>query len=217
MSTNPTSTDISNCVYFFNQYSNVFTAIASIATVITIIISLFAIYTVSKDSNNQILRSKYEEILQLIVVLSVEYRLLYDPYMLIEKSQSSSVPRETQNHLESTRQEIEKIRLEELYQKSIRLNVLANAYLKGHLKFDIVAYAQMFEALLNVLRTGDLKTKEEDFIEILPDTDKVFILTNQLIILLIKEINLGSIEEGYVNYRETVFKAKLGMEKKKNT
>lgn len=215
MNANPPTTEISPYVDFFNHYSNVFTAIASVATVITIIISLKAIKQVSQDNNNQILRSKYEEILQLIVVLSVEYGLLYAPYMLLEKSQSPSVPSKTRDHLEHTRQEIDKVRLEELYQKAIRLNVLANAYLKSHLKFDIVAYAQLFEALLNVLRTGDLKSKEEDFIEILPDTEKVFALTNKLTILLIKEINLGSIEQGYVNYRDTVFKTKLGMVDKK--
>ncbi|KIO50942.1 hypothetical protein [Flavobacterium hibernum] len=196
-----------------NKYSG---AIAAFAAIGALIYARKAIKRTTEDNRKQILVGKFEEIYELVVLLSVEYGHLYDAYILFEKSLSTEIPEETRKAInENFRRAIlktnGKVEIEDLFTLTIRLNVLANAYLTGEIKFQIIGYSQLFEAIINVLKSRDLKVKEDEFPEILPTTEKVFELVNRMTARLVEVINLGSENKGYVEYRETVFKKQLGL------
>jgi hypothetical protein len=213
----PPNIKASSFIIFFDVYSNFFTAVASIGAIVAIFISIIAIRKASNDNRKQILIAKYEEIYQLIVCLSVEYIYLYDIYIILEKANSEVVPMSTRIHLNSIKKELEEsigeIALEDLYQKTIRLNVLANAYLIKDIKYDVISYSQLFASIIHVLKTGDLKAKENEFPEVLPVEEKVLEVTEDITMALVLEINLGTPNKGYRTYRDTKFKAKLGIMK----
>ena len=196
-----------------NKYSG---AIAAFAAIGALIYARKEIKRTTEDNRKQILVGKFEEIYELVVILSMEYGHLYDAYILFEKSLSIEIPEETRKVIkENFRRAIlktnGKVEIENLLSLTIRLNVLANAYLTGEIKYQTICYSQLFEAIINVLNSRDLKVKEEEFPEILPTTEKVFELVNQMTAKLVKVINLGSDNKGYLEYRDTVFKSKLGM------
>lgn len=203
-------------IYLFklsNKYSG---AIAAFAAIGALIYARKAIKRTTEDNRKQILVGKFEEIYELVVLLSVEYGHLYDAYILFEKSENSEIPEETRKTIkENFRRAIlktnSKVEIESLFSMTIRLNVLANAYLTGEIKYQTIGYSQLFEAIINVLKSRDLKVKEEEFPEILPYTENVFDLVDQMTAKLVKVINLGSDNKGYLEYRNTVFKSKLGM------
>jgi len=202
---------------FFSKYSDVFTAIASIGAVVAILISIVAIYKSSKDNRNQILIVKFEEIYQLIVCLSVEYKKLFEIYIEVEEhtKRIRSIDLSENLRLDSIRRNI-KISitdnyLEELYQKTIRLNVLSNAYLTKDLKYDVIAYSQIFSSIIHVLKTGDVNAKINEYPEMLPLEEKVLHVTADITNNLILQINLGTPNIGYRLYRDNKFKAKLGI------
>lgn len=195
------------------DYLDFITAFAAISA---LFISIIAITRASKDSRKQLLVGKIEEIYELVVLLSVEYGHLYDTYVLLEKSKNSKIRFEDRNLLTASFQHSLKnsnaqVDMEKLYQMIIRLNVLSNAYLIGEIKYQVIGYSQLFEALRSVLKTRDLKAKEDEFSEPLPTTEKVFELIDQMTAQLVKVINLGSDNKEYLNYRETTFKQKLGL------
>lgn len=197
----------------FDKYSS---SIAAFAAIGALVVARQAIKKTTEDNRKQILVGKIEEVYELVVLLSVEYSHLYDVYVLFEKSQSPNIPQETKKVIgENFRSAMLKSRsqadMDELYKMTIRLNILANAYLTDEVKFQVIGYSQLFEALINVLKTRDLKAKEEEFIEPLPTTESVFILVQEMTRDLVKVINLSGDNAGYKNYRETTFKTKLGM------
>lgn len=197
----------------FDKYSS---SIAAFSAIGALYYAKRAIKRTTEDNRKQILVGKIEEIFEIVVLLSVEYGHLYDAYILFEKSQSSEISLETRNAIGANfRSAMLKSNSEadsdELYKMTIRLNILANAYLTGDIKFQTIGYSQLFEALINVLKYRDLKTKEDEFPETLPTTENVFKLVNEMTRELVKAINLSSDNIGYKNYRETIFKQKLGL------
>jgi len=196
-----------------NKYSN---AIAAFAAVGALFVARTAIKKTTEDNRKQILVGKIEEVFEIVVLLSVEYGHLYDAYTLFEKSQSRSIPLETKtiisaNFRSAMLKSNSEADSEELYKMTIRLNILANAYLTGDIKFQTIGYSQLFEAIINVLKYRDLKTKEEEFPEPLPTTEKVFEMVNKITRELVKGINISGDNIGYKTYRDSVFKKDLGM------
>jgi hypothetical protein len=65
--------------------------------------------------------------------------------------------------------------------------------------------------MIHVLKTGYLNAKNNKFPEMLPMEEKVLKITDDITTSLVLEINMGTSNKGYRNYRDTEFKAKLVM------
>lgn len=197
----------------FDKYSS---SIAAFAAIGALLYARKAIRSTTEDNRKQILVGKIEEIFEIVVLLSLEYGHLYDAYILFEKSQSSEISQDAKNAINqefktALLKSNSEADLDEIYKMGIRLNVLANAYLNGEVKFQTMGYSQIFEAIVIILKYRNLKSKEPEFPESLPITDNVFNLGQEISAKLIKAINLSSDNTRYIDYRQTVFKTKLGM------
>lgn len=205
---------ISPLVDFFNYTSNVFTALAAVATLLAVAISLYAIYKTTNDSRKQILAHKIEEIYELVVSLSVIYGHLYEVYNYLEKSTREDFEVKARQNLATNFYKLnlelkEKFDIEDLIKKTIRLNVLANTYLNGNIKFDVIGYSQLFTAILYILKYEELKMREPEFKEPLPTSANLFHLSENINQELVKVIGFSAENRGYINYRNTIFKEKI--------
>lgn len=206
--------EISPVVDFFNSTINVFTAFATISALFSIVISLYAIYKTTNDSRKQILAHKIEEVYELVVALSITYGYLHEVYNYLEKSIGEDLEvKARQNlvkHFYKLNLELkEKFDIEDLLKKTMRLNVLANTYLKGSIKFDVIAYSQLFVAILYIIKYEDIKMREPEFKEPLPTANNLFNLSEDISEKLVKVIGYGTDNKGYIAYRNTTFKEKI--------
>jgi|GEM_PF-2467806 len=221
--TEPKVPKLNEFIEHFNLYSNFYTALGTIFTFIAIAVSLYAINQSTKLTRKQVLVGKLEEICESINSLQMEYTNFYDMYTLLEKIQNSS------NNLVWLRtqlnQELQKIELDSYIYKLSRLNVLVNAYLgdktnksktdkiseQKALKFKTIGFIELYNALILVLKFQDLKMKEHNFIEPFPTTESISKLVKELNNSIISLMGYGGDSEGYILYRNTIFKEDLGM------
>jgi len=205
---------VSPFVDFFNSTGNVFTALSAVATLLAIIISLYAIYKATNDNSKQILAHKIEEIYELVVALSLTYGYLFEVYNYLEKSIKEDVEAKGRQNLVKNFYKLnielkEKFDIEDLLKKTMRLNILANTYLNGNIKFDVIGYSQLFVAILYILKYEDLKMREPEFKEPLPTSENLFKLSEDISQELVKVIGYGTENKGYITYRNTTFKEKI--------
>jgi len=115
-----------------------------------LIVAIFAIFKTAKDSRHQLLVGKFEEIYELIVNLSIEYKILYDNYLDVQEETKKCLKLISKDlsleHIKDNIISLSDSTLEELYQKTIRLNVLSNAYVTKNLKYDVIGYSQLFSS-----------------------------------------------------------------------
>ena len=141
----------STFVQWFNDYSNVSVFFGTVATAGALLVAIFAIFKTGKDSRHQLLVGKFEEIYELIVSLSVEYKTLYDNYLDVREETKKCFEVSSKNlvlnYIKDDIISLSDSFLDELYQKTIRLNVLSNAYLVKDLKYDVIGYSQLFSSL----------------------------------------------------------------------
>lgn len=204
----------------FDVYSNIYALLGTIATIGALIAAIYAIYKTERDSRHQILVGKIEEIDELIVSLSLQYRYLYKAYENLEEYEKKVIERTLSNldanAFEKAMDEInEEVDLKELIIKTTRLNVLANAYLNNNdeykLKFYVIGYSQIFNTMLYVVKYQNTENKNNIFPERLPDPEKIFDLVEKIKPHLIKAINFGSDLKGYIAFRNLELKTELGM------
>lgn len=206
---------------YANQYSNIFNAITAMAAVIAIYVSFRAIRISTKDSRKQILAHKIEEIYELVVALSVTYGQLYEVYIILEKAKNDKFNVETRerffkNYALLQTNLKEKLNLEDLFNKTMRLNVLANTYLLGNIKYDVIGYSQIFNAIIYIIKYNDIKLRQPEFSEELPEPINLYNLSDEINDKLVSVIGYGTKTKGYINYRNTNFKAKIYPKNKLN-
>lgn len=199
---------------YANRYSNVSNAITAMAAIIAIYVSLRAIRISTKDSRKQILAHKIEEIYELGEVLGLNYGRLYKVYTILENSEREGVEIKGRQNLlkhfyESNIELKTKVDIEDLLKKTMRLNILANTYLNGNIKYDVIGYSQLFIAIIYILKYEDLKLREPEFTEPLPKPNDLFNFSDDINNELVKVIGYGAINKGYIKYRNTIFKEKL--------
>ncbi|MBF4492021.1 hypothetical protein IR010_05650 [Flavobacterium sp. MR2016-29] len=198
-------------IKFFNENSNGITAFAAIGA---LIISAMAIKRATNDNRKQVLAHKIEEIYELLVSLTAEYVSLYSVYKHLEASNNIELESKARFNLRAHFFDLngklkEKINLDDLIKKSRRLNILANTYLNGETKFDVICYSQILIAILFVLKYENIKQREPEFNEPLPNEDTMYNLSEGLTQKLIVEIGYGNVNKDFLTYRNTTFKDKI--------
>jgi hypothetical protein len=194
------------------DYLDIITALAAISA---LFISISAILRSRKDNKKQIVVGKIEEIYELTIFLFVEYSQLHHLAAKLDKIYTSNL-QDFEDNLEDFRiltQDISKTtNLNEIYDKTLRLIVLANSYLNKEVKLEIIAYARLFQCLLATVHLATLDRKNKEFKEGFPTTDNLYLFLEELTPKLISIINLGGDKQQYVKYQhyfETEFKTKL--------
>jgi hypothetical protein len=194
------------------DYLDIITALAAISA---LFISISAILRSSKDNKKQIVVGKIEEIYELTIFLFVEYSKLHHLATKLDKIYTSNF-QDFDDNLEDFRiltQDVSKTtNLNEIYDKTLRLTVLANSYLNKEVKLEIIAYARLFQCLLATVHLATLERKNKEFKEGFPTTENLHLFVEELTPKLVSIINLGGDRQQYViyqNYFETEFKTKL--------
>jgi hypothetical protein len=192
-----------------NEIITTFVAIGAL------LISTIAIIKATQDNRKQIIVGKIEEIYELIVYLIVEYNDLNELNIKLEECGCET----DENYSEAIKNyklELKKLKknidLNDLFNKVIRLNVLANSYLSKELKLEVLSYVRLFECLIVTLQLGKLSRKRKEYIEGFPTTENIRLLVGNLSNKLVDKINLGGdnqVHRRYTNYRDTIFKQKL--------
>ncbi|EJG03400.1 hypothetical protein [Flavobacterium sp. F52] len=206
----------SDFIQWFNDYSNVSTFFGTIATVGALIVAIIAIFKTAKDSRQQLLVGKIEEIYELIVYLVVDYDKLYKLELKLQKCGDKTDENYIQN-IEKYNLDLEevnkKVDLNDLFNKVIRLHVLANSYLDKDLNLEVISYCRLFECLIATVKRGNSNRKKTEYPEGFPTTENLRNLVSYLANKLIIRINLGGEKKGnhneYLYYRDNVFKRKL--------
>ncbi|WP_125720927.1 hypothetical protein [Flavobacterium ustbae] len=205
---------VSPHVDFFNTYSNVFTGYGTIATFLAVVVAIIAIYRSTKDSRNQILANKVEEIYELVETLSSVYGHLFAVYIILENSSKKEIELKGRLFMEKEfREKLATLKetydIEDFIKKSIRLNILANSYLKANVKYDVIGFSQLFIAILYILNYEDVKLRQPEFKDPLPKPANVFELTTSIVDQLRKIIGFSNKTKGYIHYRNNTFKSKI--------
>lgn len=196
------------------DYLDIITALAAIGA---LLISILAILRSSTDNKKQIVVGKIEEIYELTMFLYVEYdRLQYLATKLDEIYSMNST--ELNHNLEKYRiliqDEVTSPNLSEIFDKTLRLIVLANSYLSKELKMEIIAYSRLFQCVIATIHLTTLERKNKDFKEGFPTTENLHAFLSDLTPKLVEFINLGGERmqsDTYNNYFEIQFKGKLGL------
>ena len=196
------------------DYLDFITAFAAIGA---LFISISAILRSSKDNKKQIIVGKIEEIYELTMFLFVEYSKLNHLATKLDEVYTSNF-NEFEDNLDDFRiliQEVSKTtNLNEIYDKTLRLNVLANSYLNNEIKIEIIAYARLFQCILATIHLATLERKNKEFKEGFPITENLRAFVEELTPKLVKLINLGGEKQPftiYQKYFENEFKSKLGL------
>jgi hypothetical protein len=201
-------------IIFLKENSEVITALTAIGA---LLISTLAIIRATQDNRKQIIVGKIEEIYELIVYLIVEYKRLYELSILLEECGDENDKNYTEafsNYKIELKKLKEDIDLNDLFNKIIRLNVLSNSYLNKDLKLEVLAVGGLFECLIATLQLKNLTRKRLEYNEGFPTTENIRNLVGHVLTKLTNKISLGADNQGVKvskNYRETVFKQKLGL------
>lgn len=198
---------------FLNQNGSGITTILAFGA---LIVSIYAINRTNKDNRKQVIVSKVEEIYDIILLLNAEYSKLYSAYKILEEANNVEFPTLVWPHYE---EEFDKEILflkkftdvNELYNKNIRLNVLANAYLHGNLKKDVLCYFTLFESILNVIKYKNIDNKGKYFPKSLPTPKNVYKCLQNITSGLVKVISYGTDLKSIDDYFENNFKPRLGI------
>jgi hypothetical protein len=196
------------------DYLDIITALSAISA---LFISISAILRSTTDNKKQIIVGKIEEIYELTIFLFVEYSKLNHLATKLDEVYASNF-NEFDDNLNDFRiliQDISKTtNLNEIYDKTLRLNVLANSYLNNEIKMEIIAYARLFQCAIATIHLATLDRKNKEFKEGFPTTEKLRGFVEDLTPKLVELINLGGKKQPfatYQNYFETEFKSKLGL------
>lgn len=187
--------------------------------VVSIIISIFAIRYATKNNREQIIIAKTEEAYELTLFLFYRYQVLFFLHRMLESSRNESYPPEQrQGFLKNYEIELEKVNRiidsDALYEKSSRLRVLANAYLKPTLKLKINSYCDLYDILLTSSLKRDTLFRNAHFKEGFPTQDKMFLFVKKLEQEFVENINLSSLhitDDKIKEFRDNQFKKELGL------
>lgn len=199
-------------ITFLKDNSELITSLTAIGA---LLISTLAIIRATQDNRKQIIVGKIEEIYELIIYFIVEYNELNELSKKLENC-GSETDKNYDEALKKYKIELKKLKedvdLNDLFNKVIRLNVLANSYLSKELKLEVLSYVRLFECLIVTVQVSTLKRKNKEYIEGFPTTDNLRSLVGNLSNKLVDQINLGgdnSVHRSYITYRDNVFKRKL--------
>ncbi|MDL2141788.1 hypothetical protein QQY79_04605 [Flavobacterium tructae] len=199
-------------ISFLKENSELVSALTALGA---LLISTLAIIRATQDNRKQIIVGKIEEIYELIVYFIVEYNELNELSKKLEDC-GSEADENYDTAIKNYKLELlelkKNIDLNDLFNKVIRLNVLANSYLSKELKLEVLSYVRLFECLIVTIQNGTLKRKRREYIEGFPTTDNIRSLVGDLSNKLVDQINLGgdnSVHRRYTTYRDNVFKRKL--------
>lgn len=200
-------------INFFKQNSETITALTAIGA---LLISTLAIIRATQDNRKQIVVGKLEEIYELVIFLIVEYDKLYELEIELQNcgDETDGNYTEAKKKYNLEREKVkQRVNLDDLFDKVIRLHVLTNAYLSGELRLEVMAYSRLFECLMRTIRIGNLKEKKINYSEGFPTTANLRNVVGNLAKKLIIKINLGGDKESTYQdelyYRDNVYKRKL--------
>ncbi len=207
-------------IKIFNENSDGITAFSAIGA---LVISSFAIIRASQDNRKQLIVSKIEEIYELTIFLYVEYSQLHYLASTLEKIYRTKFT-DQEDELDNFRLMVQdadkKIDFNELYNKTLRLNVLTNTYLHKNLRLEVIAYVRLFQCILATIHTGKLDRKNKEFKEGFPTTDNLLVFVESTTPKLVSLINLGekrrNRKNAYLLYFENEFKTKLKIKTEKS-
>ena len=203
----------SEFIKLLNDNSDGITAFSAIGA---LVISSFAIIRASQDNRKQLIVSKIEEIYELTIFLYVEYSKLHYLATTLEDIYTSTVTDQKYelDNFHLILQDAKKsIDFNDLYNKTLRINVLANTYLQKKIRLEIIAYVRLFQCVIATIHTAKLDRKNKEFKEGFPTTDNLLIFVESTTPKLVSLINLGEKRRNrkneYLSYFENDFKTKL--------
>lgn len=184
-----------------------------------IFISALAIYFATKDNKKQIISNKVEEIYAITLSLFYHYQILFFLNGILENYHDEnydSIQRD--GFLKSYKAELgrlkEQMNFDELYDKTSRLKVLANAYLENTLKLKVLAYNDLLEKLMASSLKQQMLYKSMFYPEGFPSQEKMYYFVLGLEKLYVEKLQLGGKDlspDDLENYRENKFKKDLGL------
>jgi len=199
-------------IKFLNDNSDGITAFSAIGA---LVISSFAIIRASQDNRKQLIVSKIEEIYELTIFLYVEYNKLHYLATTLEDIYTSTVTDknyELNNFRLMVQDAKTSIDFNDLYNKTLRINVLANTYLHKKIRLEIIAYTRLFQCIIATVHLATLDRKNREFKEGFPTTNNLLIFVESMTPKLVALINLGenkNRKNDYQEYFENDFKPKL--------
>lgn len=104
--------------------------------------------------------------------------------------------------------------IDDLFNKTSKLSVLANAYLDKKLKNEILGYSKLFEMIIIVSTQQQMIYKYTQFPNGFPDYENVHRFAGEISRKLIAKINLGGEnvnKEIFNDYFKNEFQEKLGI------
>lgn len=200
----------------FDLVLNVTTALGSIAA---IIISILAIYYATQDNRKQIISSKIEEAYEILLFLKYNYYVLRFLYIQLEDSRATNYTLEQRQkfhseYLDNLKIVSTKLTVDDLFQKTSRLTVLANSYLETKLKIDVLALNDLFVTLISISLRQQIMFKDMFYKEGFPEDEIMNDYIEKLEEEFVRKINLGKNHIGRkkINeYRDNEFKKKLNL------
>lgn len=182
--------EINEILLLIEKHTNLITALAAIGA---LVISTVAIIKSSQDNKKQIVVGKVEEIYELVIFLYVEYNQLYKLEIKLEECGNEN----DENYADAIWEyeiELEKLKkkvdLDDLFNKALRLHVLANSYLTNDLKQEILLFNKLFESIILTLKIQNLSIKNEEYPEGFPTNESTRNFVAQLATKLIAKINM---------------------------
>ncbi len=182
--------EINEILLLIEKHTNIITALAAIGA---LVISTVAIIKSSQDNKKQIVVGKVEEIYELVIFLYVEYNQLYKLEIKLEECGNEN----DENYADAIWEyeiELEKLKkkvdLDDLFNKALRLHVLANSYLTSDLKQEILLFNKLFESIILTLKIQNLSIKNEEYPEGFPTNESTRNFVAQLATKLIAKINM---------------------------
>lgn len=145
----------------------------SVGTVGAVIVGMIAINRANKNSKDQIITTKLEELLELITISARYFGLLKDLYNDIENYRNLDNIETLQEYYEVRDNKFPKDEIQKLFDKLSRIEILARCYTNSNLRKEILEYKEMMYSFADLVSLGGNLNQQIKWKEGLP-TYEVF-------------------------------------------